>query len=928
VTRGTGFLPLVFALSGAAALLFETLWFRQAGLALGNSVWAASLITASFMAGLAAGNAGCARWGRHVRRPVAVYAAVEVAVALSGVAIVFAMPHLIPVAASMSRPLAGHPGLLNAVRAAMAFLLFALPATAMGTTLPLLVEALAGGRPEFGRALGRLYGWNTLGAVAGALAGEMALIEAFGVRGTALVAGLLNLSAAAGALLAGGRTGRAEAEPTTAAAGRDPRVLALLGSAALAGAIVLALETVWFRLLLLFVCGTTLAFAIMLAVVLAAIAGGALLASVWLARRPEAYRHASGVAFAAGSAAAVTYAFFPAVAARPCGLAILPLALPLVVPVCALSGTLFTLLGTALRARVSSAIDAAAVITVANTLGGLLGALLGGFVLLPGLGVEASVFVAALAYGAAGLALLYALGPWAGLAARGRRVAWGSGLVLAVVLALFPFGRMRAVYLPRVLARWQADGSHAVATREGLTETSTWLSQTLWGEPVAHRLVTNGFSMAATGYNFDRYTRLFAYWAAAVRPQMRHVLLISYGVGSTAGALVSTPGLETLDVVDISRDVLELGRTALPGPRHPLADPRVRVHIEDGRQFLLLSRTRYDVITAEPPPPHNAGIVNLYSREYFELVRERLADGGVVTYWLPNGELTPREAWSITAGFCGAFPDCSLWTGYGLEWMLAGTRGLASGPDEGAFAAQWRSPARAAEMAVVGFESPDRLGATFLADAGQLATLIAGAPPLVDDFPYRIPPRETGDPDPAFGRVMDVEATRRRFQESAWIARTWPARVREATLARFGEQGVLNRLSLAGPTSYSFAEAVRAMAAFPRRYTSLWLLGFNEDIVRAARLAEARGVSAPMIDHALGASALADGADAEAAARFTRILDRTAGPTSLVLWRAYALCRAGDSEGAARTLREGTDRLPPGERDPWAAYPARCRPGA
>ena len=160
----------------------------------------------------------------------------------------------------------------------------------------------------------------------------------------------------------------------------------------------------WFRLPLLFVCGTTLAFAIMLAVVLMAIAAGALLASVWLARRPEAYRHAPGVAFAAGSAAALTYAFFPAVATRPCGMAILPLALPLVVPVCALSGTLFTLLGTALRARVSSAIDAAAVITVANTLGGLLGALLGGFVLLPGLGVEASIFVAALAYGGAGLA--------------------------------------------------------------------------------------------------------------------------------------------------------------------------------------------------------------------------------------------------------------------------------------------------------------------------------------------------------------------------------------------------------------------------------------------------------------------------------------------------------------------------------------------
>src|SRR6185436_14826262 len=108
-----------------------------------------------------------------------------------------------------------------------------------------------------------------------------------GVRGTALVAGLLNLAAATGALLAGARTGRAPAEPAAAAGERDPRRLALLAAAALGGAIVLALETVWLRFLLFFVCGTTLAFAVLLAVVLAAIAAGALVASVWLARRPE-----------------------------------------------------------------------------------------------------------------------------------------------------------------------------------------------------------------------------------------------------------------------------------------------------------------------------------------------------------------------------------------------------------------------------------------------------------------------------------------------------------------------------------------------------------------------------------------------------------------------------------------------------------------
>jgi spermidine synthase len=926
---GPALLPFVFFFSGVAALLFETLWFRQAGLALGNSVWASSLITASFMAGLALGSAACARWSGYVRRPVRVYATLEVAVALSGAGIVLALPRLTPLVAALARPLLAHIALLNVLRGALAFSLFALPATAMGCTLPLLVEALGGERPAFGRAFGRLYGWNTLGAVAGALLGEMALIERCGVRGTVLVAAALNLTAAGGALAAIG-AGDVRPVASTRTDGPTPpadaRLFAVLGAAALAGAVVLALETVWFRFLLMFVCGTTMAFAAMLAVVLAAISLGALAASVWLARRPEAHRHAAAIAFAAGTAAVVSYAAFPAVTSRPCGLSVLLVAAPLVFPVCVLSGALFTLVGSALRPRFGSAIDTAAVVTLANTLGALVGGLAGGFVLLPRLGVEGSVFIAALAYGLAAVALAYGLAaPADGGEARVRPMILGLGLAFALAMAAFPFGLMRRTYLPRMLARWTSAGSRVVAVREGLTETSAWLTDTLWNEPIAHRLVTNGFSMAGRGYNFDRYTRLFAYWPAAVRPQPRRVLLISYGVGSTAGALTTTPGVAAIDVVDISRDVLEVSRLGLPGPRQPLDDPRVAVHVEDGRQFLVLTPARYDLITAEPPPPRNAGIATLYSREYFHLLRERLEDGGVATYWLPVHSLAPREAWAITRAFCDAFPDCSLWAGIGLDWMLAGTRGVAQAPDEAGFASQWRDPVRAAEMASVGFEGPERLGATFLADAAQLAGLMGTTPPLVDDFPYRLLPWEGDDSREPFWRLMETGGARRRFEESAWVARIWPARVRAETLARFDDQALLNRLSVLGTTGFSFAAMVDAVQRVPRRFTTLWLLGVNEDVVRAARLAERRGIAAPLVDHALGASALAEGDDREAAVRFGRVLDRVAGASPLVLWRAFALCRAGEVEAAALALRTMADRVPAGDREGAAALPPACR---
>ncbi len=169
--------------------------------------------------------------------------------------------------------------------------------------------------------------------------------------------------------------------------------------------------------------------------------------------------------------------------------------------------------------------------------------------------------------------------------------------------------------------------------------------------------------------------KLFVYLPVALHPDPRSALLISYGVGSTAKALTDTAGLETIDVVDTSRDVLEMNRIVYPDPGSlPLADPRVRVHIEDGRFFLQTTSKRFDIITGEPPPPKHAGIVNLYTREYFALVRDRLREGGIATYWLPVHALTESDSKAILRAFCDVFEDCTLWDGSPLNWIMMGTR--------------------------------------------------------------------------------------------------------------------------------------------------------------------------------------------------------------------------------------------------------------
>src|SRR5258705_5888903 len=190
-------LSAVFFASGASALILETLWFRQAGLAFGNSIWASSLVLSAFMGGLALGNALVAQAGTRLSNPVRAYAFAEAAVALTGVGLVYLFPFLGAALAPVFRPLLDHPWTLNPLRLLVAFLLLLIPSTAMGVTLPLLTRALLRDERSFGRLLGALYGWNTLGAMVGVLIGEMFLIRRFGVRGTAVTAGGLNLFAAA-----------------------------------------------------------------------------------------------------------------------------------------------------------------------------------------------------------------------------------------------------------------------------------------------------------------------------------------------------------------------------------------------------------------------------------------------------------------------------------------------------------------------------------------------------------------------------------------------------------------------------------------------------------------------------------------------------------------------------------------------------------
>src|SRR5216117_1043411 len=197
----------ILFLSGIGALIFETLWLRLSGLAFGNSVWAAALILSSFMAGLALGNAIAASSRFRRWRPLHLYAVLELAVAFFGCTIVFGLPLLGGLMRPIWQMLWNYQPTLIGLRFVLSFLILLIPTTAMGLTLPVLVEDPILRRANFGRAIGFLYGSNTLGAVAGAVVGEAYFIGAFGLRGTGLAAGLASCIAAATALVVARREG-------------------------------------------------------------------------------------------------------------------------------------------------------------------------------------------------------------------------------------------------------------------------------------------------------------------------------------------------------------------------------------------------------------------------------------------------------------------------------------------------------------------------------------------------------------------------------------------------------------------------------------------------------------------------------------------------------------------------------------------------
>jgi spermidine synthase len=441
---------------------------------------------------------------------------------------------------------------------------------------------------------------------------------------------------------------------------------------------------------------------------------------------------------------------------------------------------------------------------------------------------------------------------------------------------------------------------------QGPTTTLQVLRGDSFGEPARWRLVTDSYSMTGIMREALRYMQLFAWLPLAMHPEPRRALLISYGIGTTARALLDDPGLKELTIVDISPEILAASRF-VHGAQDPLTDPRARVVVEDGRHFLRTRPDQFDIITAEPPPPGMAGVVNLYSREYFIALAERLAPGGLATYWLPMEQFEPRGARAVIAAFCDAFPDCTLWSGAKLDWILMGGRDFRHRPTAEGLARLWNDPKSAARIAASGLEHPAQLGATFLADAEQLRGWLAATAPVTDDHPKRL---ETSSPRTKFGEyeaLLEPLPAAARFRSSRWIQAHWPAEFVDPAVEFYRVQQIVNFQFPA-----TLAEKLQLVDGLLRHtklsIPVLWLLDSDmteQDIVER-KLAAGTTVEDPAFAYALGVRRLLEGDFAQAAPLLTQAAAHDPQRAGAVA--AYAACRAG--QGAKARAVKGAERLP------------------
>jgi spermidine synthase len=733
---------LCFFASGFAGLLYETAWTREFSFVFGTSNLAVATVLAAYMGGLSLGAAIAARTMHRIRRPVLVYGLLELGIAASALAV----PYLIRGVTLLYRPLFAtaeilpeEGGLASAIFYALAsFLILGIPTTLMGATLPMLARQAVRQESQIGGRIGTLYAVNTAGAIAGTIATAFLLLPELGLRLTVATGASLNaiVFVAAALLSRGAATFQAGPAPARASGIglRGKLVLAVSFAASVAS---FTYENVWFRLFEHVLGASTYAFSTMLASFLVGIALGGALAAPFARTREGSTRGLAATQIGAAVFSFLAFGFvdhLPALAMmvnQPGLLGVVTrasVAAALLLPSTLCIGASFPFAVRALAEDVEGAAATSARVYAWSTLGAIVGSLSAGFYVIPTLGFAGTLVATVLVNLVAAAMAACALRP---VAKRVLAVAGAAALCLVVVRPDTPWGVLGTgpLALETKSTKLQSvDPDRIIYFGVGRSST-VLLSDDQWG----WRLRTNGLPEAiierpgAVPSNSPT-ARWLAMLPAFSPSPPRDLLVIGLGGGVAVEAVPAS--FEHIDVVELEPEVLAANlAVADRRNRNPLADPRLRVLLNDARGALMLTELRYGAIVSQPSHPWTAGASHLYTRDFFVQVREHLAPGGVFVQWMGLQFVDESLFRSLIATLVDVFPYVRVYQP-DLGSVLLVSSDAPLDLESQVEAAVAREPENFARLGVRVRE--DLAAALVLDDAGTRA-IAEGAPLVTDD---------------------------------------------------------------------------------------------------------------------------------------------------------------------------------------------------
>jgi spermidine synthase len=759
-----------FACSGLAGLVYETAWTRLLTLHLGHTTAAVSTVTAAFMSGLGLGGAlgGRVASRLNARQALRTYALLELVVALSAFSIAGILTLLVPVFA-WAYGEDGGASLFSIVRVACAFAVLLVPSVALGATFPVAVRVAVASPARPGGPAGRLYGANTAGAAFGSLAAGFLLIPVLGLRATLLTGVVASAASIALALWIArgditdpvvvdrpaqprvkGRKARAADADGRGGPGMAAAVLALTGFATF------MYEVVWTRVLAMVVGPSIFAFATTLTSFIAGLAlgsfAGALLAE--RSRRPTMALALTLTATAAASCVSLAIVASPLSDVGPGGSGHSATVAGVPLPLLAIAGGLTFPIALGLGVAFPLSLELAGspnamparrlgILYAVNTVGAVIGALVAGFVAIPGAGLRSSLLIATAALLCGAVVLIVtgrlpstSLGPGKAAPTKASTIAAlvpvGAVIVWMVTSTgwdrewLAAGGYLYSRFVPTGVDRRAAlTAGTLLYYREGATGTVS--VKTLTGE---RSLAIDGKVDASTGR--DMLTqKLLAHVPMLLHEDPRRVAIVGLGSGVTLASALVHP-ISSVDVVEISPEVVEASSHFADVNRRALDDPRTRLVRGDGRTHLALTSRRYDVVISEPSNPWMAGVATLFTQDFFHTVRTRLAPGGIFCQWAHTYDISDADLRSIVATFRAVFPDGMMWLAGDGDLLLVGSNApLESRLD--AIATAWQRPGVREDLDAVAVRDPFALLSLFVGGAAEMSRYAAGALVQTDD---------------------------------------------------------------------------------------------------------------------------------------------------------------------------------------------------